>query len=273
MRLNLARLSLALSLLIPVYFMVAALGVKFGLWPWQFGLGVLIAKVGLPVLATGLVVALIALIACLVRAPRRGWAVALVALLVPVLGVGYLASVRARGAAIPPIHDIATNIIDPPIHSARVLAERQAQGANPVNALDAKMSTLPAYQGPRFAALGAQTLGQVGQAAYPAVRSLTVSATPAATEAAAKAQADAEGWTLAPGAPGGGVIEATAETFWFGFKDDVAVRIRPAAGGSGSVVDVRSTSRVGLSDLGANAARIEAYLAGLSKRLATPKAP
>ncbi|MBP6546426.1 MAG: DUF1499 domain-containing protein [Phenylobacterium sp.] len=268
MRLYLARLSLAVSLLIPVYFMAAALGVKFGLWPWQFGLGVLIAKVGLPVLGVGLILALIALIACLVRAPRRGWAIALAALLIPALGVGYLATVRARGAAIPPIHDIATNVVDPPIHSARVLADRQAQGANPVNALSAKMSTLKPYQAPQFAALGPRTLGEVGQAAYPAVKTLSVSATPAATYEAAQAQARAEGWTLAAGAPSSGVIEATAETFWFGFKDDVTVRIRGAADGKGSLVDVRSTSRVGLSDLGANAARIEAYLAGLSKRLA-----
>ncbi|MCA6329217.1 MAG: DUF1499 domain-containing protein, partial [Phenylobacterium sp.] len=49
--------------------------------------------------------------------------------------------------------------------------------------------------------------------------------------------------------------------------DDVAVRIRPSATG-GSVVDVRSTSRVGLSDLGANAKRIEAFLAGLKVRAA-----
>ncbi|MDO8914186.1 MAG: DUF1499 domain-containing protein [Phenylobacterium sp.] len=268
MRFNLARLSLAVSLLIPVYFMAAALGVKFGLWPWQFGLGVLIAKFALPVLGIGLALALIALIACLVRAPRRGWAIALAALLIPALGVGYLATVRARGAAIPPIHDIATNVVDPPIHSARVLADRQAQGANPVNALSAKMSTLKPYQAPQFAALGPRTLGEVGQAAYPAVKTLAVSATPAATYDAAQAQARAEGWTLAAGAPSSGVIEATAETFWFGFKDDVAVRIRRAPDGEGSLVDVRSTSRVGLSDLGANAARIEAYLAGLSKRLA-----
>ncbi len=54
------------------------------------------------------------------------------------------------------------------------------------------------------------------------------------------------------------MIEATDTTLWFGFKDDVAIRIRPD--GSGSRIDVRSVSRVGRSDLGANARRIRAFL-------------
>jgi uncharacterized protein (DUF1499 family) len=57
-----------------------------------------------------------------------------------------------------------------------------------------------------------------------------------------------------------GIVEATATTFWFGFKDDVVVRVRPAASGVGSLVDVRSVSRVGVSDLGANARRIGEFL-------------
>jgi uncharacterized protein (DUF1499 family) len=63
--------------------------------------------------------------------------------------------------------------------------------------------------------------------------------------------------------PAAGRIEATATTFWFGFVDDVVVRVRPAAGG-GSRIDVRSVSRVGKSDVGANAKRIRAYRAALT---------
>ena len=55
-----------------------------------------------------------------------------------------------------------------------------------------------------------------------------------------------------------GRVEATATTFWFGFKDDVVVRVREYE--AGSKIDVRSVSRVGASDLGANAARIERFL-------------
>ena len=55
-----------------------------------------------------------------------------------------------------------------------------------------------------------------------------------------------------------GRLEATDTTFWFGFKDDVVIRIQSTGGNT--LVDVRSKSRVGESDLGANANRIEKYL-------------
>ena len=77
------------------------------------------------------------------------------------------------------------------------------------------------------------------------------------------------GWTVVRGDELSGVLEATAQTFWFGFKDDVIIRIRPTVGGEGTRIDVRSISRVGLGDLGANAKRIKAYLARVSTELHT----
>jgi uncharacterized protein (DUF1499 family) len=55
-----------------------------------------------------------------------------------------------------------------------------------------------------------------------------------------------------------GLVEATATTFWFGFKDDMVVRI--VGNGEGSRIDLRSMSRVGQSDVGANAARITDFV-------------
>jgi uncharacterized protein (DUF1499 family) len=72
------------------------------------------------------------------------------------------------------------------------------------------------------------------------------------------------GWELVASDSTAGRIEATATTPWFGFKDDVVVRVRPE--GSGSRIDVRSVSRVGKSDVGANAKRIRAYLADVARR-------
>jgi uncharacterized protein (DUF1499 family) len=71
--------------------------------------------------------------------------------------------------------------------------------------------------------------------------------------------ARAMGWEMVAADSAAGRVEATATTRWFGFKDDVVVRVRPD--GAGSRIDVRSVSRVGGSDVGANAARIRAYLA------------
>jgi len=69
------------------------------------------------------------------------------------------------------------------------------------------------------------------------------------------------GWQIAAVDPAEGRLEATATTKWMGFKDDIVVRIRPD--GSGSRVDVRSVSRVGRSDVGANAKRIREFLGKL----------
>ena len=61
-----------------------------------------------------------------------------------------------------------------------------------------------------------------------------------------------------------GIVEATATTLFFRFKDDVVVRVRPdPARPGGSIVDMRSISRVGGSDVGVNAERIRAFLADL----------
>jgi uncharacterized protein (DUF1499 family) len=79
----------------------------------------------------------------------------------------------------------------------------------------------------------------------------------------ALATARAMGWEIIASDPTAGRIEATDTTLWFGFKDDVVVRVEAAPGGSR--VDVRSLSRVGLSDVGTNAARIEKYLTALGE--------
>jgi uncharacterized protein (DUF1499 family) len=80
---------------------------------------------------------------------------------------------------------------------------------------------------------------------------------PAGAFEAALAAARAEGWSIDATDPENGRIEASVRSFWFGFVDDVVVQVSPAEGGSR--IDVRSTSRVGVSDLGANAKRVRAF--------------
>jgi uncharacterized protein (DUF1499 family) len=65
-------------------------------------------------------------------------------------------------------------------------------------------------------------------------------------------------WQIVEGNRQEGRIEATATTRWFGFKDDVVIRIVPTAG-NGSRLDIRSVSRVGKTDVGANACRIRDF--------------
>jgi uncharacterized protein (DUF1499 family) len=75
--------------------------------------------------------------------------------------------------------------------------------------------------------------------------------------------ARAMGWRIVDANPGQGRIEATDTTFWFGFQDDVVIRVAPTE--TGSRVDVRSLSRAGRSDVGTNAKRVRAFLARLPR--------
>jgi uncharacterized protein (DUF1499 family) len=140
----------------------------------------------------------------------------------------------------PQIHDISTDLADPPAFRA-VLALR-ASAANPVTV------------DPATAPLQRQ--------AYPDLAPTIVSDPPAEAFRRALESARAQGWTIVAADADAGRIEASDVTRWFGFVDDVVIRIKPAA--SGSTIDVRSVSRIGRGDLGTNAARIRAYLQSLS---------
>jgi uncharacterized protein (DUF1499 family) len=107
---------------------------------------------------------------------------------------------------------------------------------------------------------GAETAAKQ-QGAYPHVRPLDLPVPPAVAFARALDAAKEMGWHIEAVDPATGRIEATATTPWFGFRDDVVIRVAPTP--AGSRIDVRSVSRVGKSDLGTNAKRIRAYLAKL----------
>jgi len=111
------------------------------------------------------------------------------------------------------------------------------------------MTTSRPYPGEAFARQQAR--------AYPDIKPVMLPMPPReAFERAVKA-AEAMGWEVVGRDAAAGTLEAVDSTKWFGFKDDIAVRV--SAADSGSRVDVRSKSRVGRNDLGTNARRIRAY--------------
>src|SRR6185295_18118264 len=118
-------------------------------------------------------------------------------------------------------------------------------------------------QSPNGAEYGGMPIAKQQQAGYPDIKSLVVKGDPAATMQKAIDAARALDWEIVASDTPAGRIEATATTLWFGFKDDIVVRVRPEAGG-GSRVDVRSVSRVGESDVGANAKRIREFIRRLA---------
>lgn len=187
--------------------------------------------------------------------------------------------------AVPPIHDISTNTEHPP----RFLALAQARSKAP-NGLDyggggphiakaeqallAKFLDSPAGRAnPKHAAVakacaawGPGCLAAVQHAYYPGIRPLPApGVAPAQAYDAALATARGMGWKIAASDADTRHIEASATTAWFGFTDDIAINVVPL--GQGSVINVRSESRLGRSDLGKNAARVRAYLHRLAHRL------
>jgi len=170
--------------------------------------------------------------------PRRGFSLALVGLVVGLVVFGTPWRWWRKAQQVPPIHDITTDTETPPAFVA-ILPLR----AGAPNSAD--------YGGPELAAQQ--------RAGYPDLGPLTLQAPPRQVFERALLAARDMGWDIVTADPAGGRIEATATTFWFGFKDDVVVRVTPSD--SGSRVDVRSVSRVGRSDVGTNAERIKTYLA------------
>jgi uncharacterized protein (DUF1499 family) len=147
-----------------------------------------------------------------------------------------------QAQAVPPIHDITTDTDDPPAFEALVAAREKAPNA-------------VAYPG--------EDTARQQRNAYPDIGPLEVKAPLSVVLKAAEAEVRDFGWELVAVADDS--IEATATTTWFGFKDDVVIRLREE--GDSVRVDMRSASRVGRSDVGANAARIRAYLDALEQRL------
>jgi uncharacterized protein (DUF1499 family) len=101
------------------------------------------------------------------------------------------------------------------------------------------------------------------RAGYPDIRPLILKEPLPAAFARAEETARALGWQIVAADVEQGRIEAVDTTPWFAFKDDIVVRLTPVAGGTR--IDMRSKSRVGISDLGANAARIRSFFARLQK--------
>ncbi len=225
--------------------LLGALGTHFGIWNFKAGLGVWV--IGLLIGVISLIGGVVAGFVVLRRnrsADRTGVFVgtALAAVMVVFLGVQF-----AGAGAVPPIHDITTDMTDPPSFDA-VVVKLRGEGPD-INTLVYDAQKLPPLQ----------------SAAYPMVVPLDAAASPSAAFDAAVAALNGLGFEVVNADRDALRVEAVATSRWFGFKDDVVVRIR--ANGSGARIDVRSVSRVGKGDAGANAKRIVKILESIKARV------
>jgi uncharacterized protein (DUF1499 family) len=218
---------LALGLAIIAVLMLAASGpgVRFDAWSYRLGLSLFRWSAYVAIAA-----ALFAVVVLAAPGTRRlGITSPLLALILG-LAVFYVPFQFQRQArAVPPINDISTDTANPPQY----------------------MTAARPYPGREFA--------RQQRDAYPDLASVAMPLPREEAFARAVAAAEAMGWEVVGRDAASGRIEAVDTTKWFGFKDDIAIRVSPAGEGA-SRIDVRSKSRVGRSDLGTNARRIRAYV-------------
>jgi uncharacterized protein (DUF1499 family) len=246
---------------------LAGPGARFGLWDWSFGLS-LIRRVSSPetfaflpvppiLLAAGL--ALLGGVAAVVLKHPRTGAFAVLSALVAGGALTVPLKMRAAFEANPFIHEVTTDFDNPPA----IIAAAGLPRKNPAE-----------YRGADAVpqATDGITVAEAQRKAFPDIAPVIVAADLEKARGAAKAViADMKMAILAEGPDGdrsgaGWRIEAVETSAWFGFKDDFIVRLAPRDGGVR--VDLRSKSRVGGSDLGANAARVRDFMARFNEKVA-----
>ena len=214
--------------------MLAGLGSRIGFWHFRTGFEILSGSGYLALLAV--VVSAAGAVICL-KQKRKGIMLAIPGLVVGLAVVALLVQLRLKAHDVPPIHDITTDIVNPPQLVA--LLPLRGDASNP-------------------AAYGGAEIAIKQLKAYPDIKPLVLGQPFEQAFETARATARSMGWNIVAEDKKDGRIEATATTFWFGFTDDIIIRITPA--GLRSIIDIRSVSRVGRSDLGTNAERIRGFM-------------
>jgi len=236
---HIAPAGLGLAIGAGLFAVFSGLGTRWG-W-WYFTTGFMILRWSA---VAGLLAALVSLTGGILAGweiRRSGVAIVLSGLLVGAIVAGIPWSWMRTAQHMPRIHDITTDMENPPRFVSIMPLRKDAPNS-------------PEYGGPGIA------LQQ--RAGYPDIEPLVLPIpVESAFERALHAARDM-GWNVVDASANNGRIEGTDRTFWFGFTDDVVVRITPLPGLS--KIDVRSVSRVGLSDIGTNAKRIRAFLSRIS---------
>jgi uncharacterized protein (DUF1499 family) len=205
------------------------LGFAFGMLQWG-------SYVGLAAVAVGG-----AVVAWQWKRSRAAALVAAASVLVGVVDAVVPFMFQRRVASVPPIHDVSTDLENPPAFNAVVALRADAENS---------LARTP-------------DVAMQQRQGYPDLAPLTLPEPSGQVFTRARATAERLGWEIVGADPATGLIEATDTTRWFGFVDDVVVRITPW--GTGTRVDLRSVSRAGRSDIGSNAERIRRFLAALQE--------
>ena len=237
-----ARWGLRVAVLALVVLALSIIALRYELLAFRLPLlGIAVAgAVGL----VALILSLVGLFATL-TGRKSGTLVAVLGVVIAVVAMLPLSTSFIKGRSVPPIHDITTDLANPPQFVAVVPLR---VGVNPINRKEP--ANLAELQAKAYPTLVPQQFNVPAGVVYDAARDV----------------ARDMGWNIVAATPETGLIEATATTGLLRFKDDVVIRV--VENGAGATLDIRSVSRVGMSDLGTNAKRIETFLAALKAKLA-----
>lgn len=248
---RLTGLALLLSLGGVAAALIASVGAGQG--AWHFGGAFTALRYAFFAAIAGGLLAIVALLLAR-RGGRRGLVGRnIFAFVVALLFVGYLGNLIVTARSVPAIHDVATNLDDLPQFTTLKVREDNLEKV-PDND-DARLKAMDPES--RWKAIHRQ--------AYADLRPLRLNMTVPEVIARAERLAGERGWEIAKADPQAGILEVTHTSFFFRFKDDVVLRVRPHPVKGGAEVDMRSISRVGGSDVGMNAKRIRAFLKDLQK--------
>lgn len=235
-----AVLGFALAIIALVLLVAGPIGWRAGWWHYRVGLLTLMPDAGYVGMAA-VAISGLALVVGIRRIARGGVVLAVLGLLIGGSAAYFPLHWNSERGVHPRLNDVTTDVDNPP---SLAFAEpmRQAEHGNPV-----------AYGGAKIA--------EVQQKFYPDIKPAILDVPPPKAFDRALAAAKAKGWTIVKADPAAGIIDASERSRWFGFTDDIAIRV--AAAESGSRVDIRSAARQGRGDFGVNAARVRGYLTAL----------
>jgi hypothetical protein len=250
-----ARLSLIAFVAALALCLTAAFGTRFGFWQYT---------TGFRILEPGVVIGAIAALAGLVwmglalrnnNSLGRGWGFA--GLIGASILLYFPIAAASRAWDAPPIHDISTDVEHAPAFKALLPLRQGATNG-------------PEYDGPKKVVLKGKvtTVAELQKLNYPDIKTYAQLLNPRNDPGVhpqailfwrAFERAKSMGWNIVAFDQKTGTIEATATTLWFGFTDDIAIRVQQA-GALGAKLDIRSKSREGALDYGRNAERIRTYI-------------
>lgn len=175
-----------------------------------------------------------------VKHKAQNWVAALIGLVLSGGYAGFMVSRADAARAVPAIHDVRTDLANPPTFHRLTLRPDNLVGVGTF-----------------------QNWRAIHAKAYGDLKPVTLARPVAGILADTQRLAQQYGWAIVAVDPIAGQMEATASVSFIRYKDDIVLRAVPTPDGRGSIVDMRSVSRIGVSDFGVNAKRIRAFLAAL----------